>query len=148
MMAQLTDNNDFFVIPTLLTSVLAIEKINKDNPDLEFLSKEELQSETKRLYDAGVPILAGTDPPNVNINYGTDLYKEMKLLSAAGIPNLDVLKSATSNIADNFNLKNKGYLKEGFIADMILIDGNPIQDMQDIGKLINVWKKGKPVSLE
>ncbi len=148
MMAKLTADKDFFVIPTLLTSVLAIEMIKKNSPDLKFLSKEELQSEAKRLYDAGVPLLAGTDPPNANINYGTDLYREMQLLAEAGIPNLDVLKSATSNIADNFDLQHKGYLKEGFVADMILIDGNPMEDMQDIGKMANVWKKGKRVNLE
>ena len=55
--------------------------IKQRTPDAVFLSEEELKSEVKRLFDAGIIILAGTDPPNVQINYGTDLYKELKLLS-------------------------------------------------------------------
>jgi len=82
---NLAKTHDFFVIPTILTNVLANESIKKKAPENQLLSKEQILKEVKKLYDSGVPILTGTDPPNLNINYGTDLYKEMKLMAEAGL---------------------------------------------------------------
>jgi len=144
----LTKKESFFVIPTLLTSTKAIENIKKNNPESKFLTNEELKLEVKKLYDAGVPILAGTDPPNLEINYGTDLFKELVLLSEAGIPNIAVLKSATSATAKAFSLKNQGKIQQGYIANIILIDGNPLENISDISNINTVWKAGKKVNLK
>jgi len=138
----------FFVIPTLLTSIRALKQIRAVSPEGGFLSDDELKSEVKRLYDAGVPILAGTDPPNAQINYGDDLHKELKLIADSGIPNLDVLKGATSHIAKSFGLKNQGLIKKGYLANMILIHGNPLENIEDISNIEMVWKKGKKVKLD
>lgn len=134
-----------FVIPTLLTSVKATAMIKQRTPEAVFLSEDQLKSEVKRLYDAGLVILAGTDPPNVQINYGTDLYKELKLLSEAGIPNIDVLKGATSAISEAYNLEHKSYLKEGYRANMLLVNGNPLKNIEDISNIETIWKLGKEV---
>ena len=139
---KLVKNESFFVIPTILTSELALENIRKTAPAGSFMNNEEISAEVKRLHDAGVPILAGTDPPNANINYGTDLYKEMDLMSKAGIPNLDVLKGATSYPAKYFQLENTGFLKVGYKADMILLNADPIKDIQNISKINTIWKEG------
>ncbi len=142
---QLAKEKNFFVMPTLLTSIRAIKMIKTSSPDADFLSDEDLKAEVKRLYDAGITILAGTDPPNVQINFGDDLYKEMKLLAEAGISNIDVLKAATSNPILRFKLEKRGFIKENYIADMILIDGNPLENIEDIGKINTIWKSGKIV---
>ncbi len=147
-LTTLTKEKNFFVIPTLLTSIRALEMIKKNSPEGTFLSNDALKSEVKRLYDAGVPILAGTDPPNAQINYGTDLYKELELLVEAGLPELEVLKSATSNVATAFSLTNQGFIKEGYIANMVLVDGNPLQDIKTISQINSVWKAGKKVHLK
>jgi imidazolonepropionase-like amidohydrolase len=145
--AQLTEISEkgSFMIPTVLTSHLTLDNIRKFAPENKFLSNDDITVEVKRAYDAGIPILAGTDPPNANINYGVDLYKEMDLLSKAGIPNIDVLKSATSLPAKHFELDKIGYIKEGYYADLILLNGNPIKDIQDISKIATIWKEGKVV---
>ncbi len=145
---SLSEKEQFFVIPTLLTSHLVLDQLRKLDTGQTFISNEKVSMEVKRLYDAGVPILAGTDPPNANINYGTDLYKELDLLSKAGIPNLDVLKSATSNPATFFDLKKTGYIKEGYFADLILLNGDPIKDIQNISAIEKIWKEGNVVSSE
>ncbi|MCF6349130.1 MAG: amidohydrolase family protein [Flavobacteriaceae bacterium] len=145
---QLSKEKNFFVIPTLLTSIKATAGIKQGNPNAVFLSEKQMKSEVKRLYDAGVPILAGTDPPNMQINYGTDLHKELILLSEAGIPTIDILKGATSIPVKRFKLGKKGMIKEGYIADLILIDGNPLKEINDIGNINTVWKAGKKVSLK
>jgi len=144
---MLTRENSFFVIPTLLTAILARKAALKKNPDNQGLSEKEIKSEVKRLYLAGVKILAGTDPPNLGINNGTDLYKELKLLTESGIPTIEVLKSATSYIADAFGLEKKGEILPGYRADMILIDGNPLDTIEDISNVKIVWKNGIQVKL-
>ncbi|WP_108803663.1 amidohydrolase family protein [Aquimarina sp. Aq107] len=142
---QLVKEKDFFVIPTLLVSIEVQKK--RKNKTAEETAKMEvfLKKEVKRLHDAGVPILAGTDPPNVDINYGTDLYKELILMSEAGIPNEEVLKGATSLPADKFKLGKIGYIKEGYIADLLLLDKNPIEDITHINTMVSMWKAGKKV---
>ncbi len=111
---KLKTTENFFVIPTILTAHLALDGIRKKSPENEFLSNEDILREVRKLYDAGIPLLTGTDPPNAGINYGTDLYREMDLLSKAGILNLEILKVATSNPSIYSNINETGYIKEGY----------------------------------
>lgn len=141
-LAELKDK-DFFVIPTLLVNIKLGKMKKKANLEAIGLSEEQLKSEVKRLYDAGIPILAGTDPPNLQINYGTDLYKEMQLLVEAGIPAVEVLKGATSLPIKEFALGKKGMIKPGFQADLLLINGNPIENMDALNEIEIIWKSGK-----
>ncbi|WP_378184027.1 amidohydrolase family protein [Aquimarina sp. SS2-1] len=142
---QLVKDKDFFVIPTLLTNIL-VQKVYFKKSDEETDKVEKfLKTEVKRLYDAKVPILMGTDPPNANINHGTDLYKELILVSEAGVPNTEVLRGATSYPADRFGLGKIGYIKEGYIADILLLGKNPINDIQNIKTIETIWKAGKKI---
>lgn len=141
---SLSEATSFFVIPTLLTTIKIFETMGDKKND--FLSKAQLLSEVKKLYDAGIPILAGTDPPNAGINYGTDLYAEMQLLVEAGIPIIDAIKGATSLTADAFGMESSGYLRKGYKADMILIEGNPFEDIEAISQVETVWKLGQVVN--
>ncbi|MFP2996685.1 amidohydrolase family protein [Spongiivirga sp. MCCC 1A20706] len=136
---------DFFVIPTILVGYKAVTAMAKRSEEEALKKLEWLKKETKRLYDAGIPILAGTDPPNAGINMGTDLYKEIIFFVEAGIPAVDALRSATSLPADQFRMKELGYIKEGFVADMILLDGDPTEDIHNIKKINTVWKAGQRV---
>ncbi len=139
---DLITNRSFFVIPTVLTNVL-IQQVrgNKAEEEIQAITNQ-LQSEVKRLYDAGVPILAGTDPPNANINMGTDLYKELAYFRDAGISAIAVLKSATSLPADKFPIGKVGYIKSGYIADMLLLKKSPIDDITHLNTIEVVWKEG------
>jgi imidazolonepropionase-like amidohydrolase len=137
---ELKQNHDFFVIPTLLTTFKAFNAMGEGSQG--FMNKSEILSEVKKLHDLNVPILAGTDPPNLNINYGTDLYEELFLLKEAGLSNIEILKAGTSNIAEAFNLENTGRIKNGFTADMLLIEGDPTENIEDIKNIEMIWKAG------
>ncbi|WP_282044017.1 amidohydrolase family protein [Winogradskyella flava] len=139
----LSEDKSFFVIPTLLTTTKVFESMGERAN--EFLKKEQLLAEVKKMHDAGIPILAGTDPPNVGINYGTDLYKELQLLSESGLSNIEVLKAGTSNITTAFGLHKTGFVKKGYIADMILVDGDVTEDISSLNNSKVIWKKGKQV---
>ncbi|GAA4274893.1 amidohydrolase family protein [Aquimarina gracilis] len=145
---QLSKDKNFFVIPTLLTTILVQKNLLKKTEKEVADKKAFLLAEVQRLHKAGIPILAGTDPPNANINYGSDLYKELVLLSEAKIPNIDILKGATSYPADHFELGKLGYIKEGYIADMLLLEKSPIEDIKNIETISSVWKAGKKVELK
>ncbi|WP_298324546.1 amidohydrolase family protein [uncultured Dokdonia sp.] len=145
---QLNKDANFFVIPTILTTVLIqplyYNKTAEETAEIE----ARLLKEVKRLYDAGIPILAGTDPPNANINIGSDLYKELAFFAKAGLPIEAVLASATSLPADKFSLENVGYIKEGFKADMLLLDKSPVEDVMHMNSIAKIWKEGVPVIQE
>ncbi|WP_299368720.1 amidohydrolase family protein [Winogradskyella sp.] len=142
---QLSEEKDFFVIPTVLTILKAIESLGEDAET--YLTKKQLLAEIKKLHDIGIPILAGTDPPNLGINYGTDLYEELKLLGESGLSNIEVLKAGTSNITKAFGLENTGYIKTGFIADLILVDGDVTENINTLNNSKIIWKNGKKVKL-
>lgn len=139
---DLVKHQDFFVIPTILTNVL-VQPLFYGKTEAETAVVEaKLLKEVKRLYDAGIPILAGTDPPNANINMGTDLYKELIFFSKAGIPAVDVLKSATSLPAIKFDIGNTGFIKVGYQADMLLLSKSPLDAMEHISSIETIWKSG------
>ena len=145
---QLNEDANFFVIPTILTTVLIQPLYYNKTPEETAEIEARLLKEVKRLYDAGIPILAGTDPPNANINIGSDLYKELAFFAKAGLPIEAVLASATSLPADKFSLENVGYIKEGFKADMLLLDKSPVEDVKHMNSIAKIWKEGVLITQE
>lgn len=138
---KLLKESKIFIIPTVLVWKKADES-NWRKVDIDLMKKELLS-----IYEAGIPILAGTDPPNHKINYGSDLFKELELFVEIGISEIDALRSATSNISRAFNLKDKGFVKEGLPADLVLIKGDPTTNIKDIYNIVRVWKNGSVIAL-
>lgn len=135
-----------FMVPTLylLKTGLSFSPVKHTTSQIRgtHLTFEEVSNDLFKLYSHGLPILAGTDSPNFGFNHGTDLYQELILLNEAGINNIEVLKTATSNPAIAFELENAGFLKISGQANFILINGNPLDDITDISNIIGIWKKG------
>ncbi|HLK27264.1 MAG TPA: amidohydrolase family protein [Puia sp.] len=90
----------------------------------------------KELYDNKITVVSGTD--------GGIVQHELEMYSDLGIPNADVLKMATIAPA-KLTGKDKllGSIEEGKIANMILIDGNPLKNMMDIRNVFLTIKEGK-----
>ena len=101
----------------------------------------------KALYDAGITIIPGTD----NLA-GYMLHHELELYVRAGIPADEVLRMATLTPALVMGVnKDRGVIAPGKLADMVLIDGDPTQDIRDIQKIDTVMKGGKvydPAAIE
>ena len=138
---KLLKESKIFIIPT----VLVWKKANESN--WRKVNINLMKQELLRVYKAGIPILAGTDPPNHDINYGSDLFKELELFVESGISEIDALRSATSNISRAFNLKGKGFIKEGLPADLVLIEGDPTTNIKDVYSIVRVWKNGNEIAL-
>jgi imidazolonepropionase-like amidohydrolase len=95
---------------------------------------------TKALHEAGIPLITGTDL----VVPGHSEFREIQLFVRAGISPLDAIKAATIVPARVFNLeKDLGTIESGKIADLILIDGNPLENISEIRKVKFVVKGGE-----
>lgn len=96
----------------------------------------------RRLHAAGVPILAGSDAPNPGTAHGVSLHRELELLVAAGLPPVEALRAATSRPADAFRLADRGRVRPGLRADLVLVEGDPTADILATRAIVGVWKGG------
>jgi imidazolonepropionase-like amidohydrolase len=93
---------------------------------------------TKRMYDAGIPILAGTDA-----TAGIMLHRELELEVRAGIPAAKALQIATLNAARLLKQeRDLGSIAAGKRADFVLVEGNPAEHISDIRRCRLVMKNG------
>ncbi len=99
----------------------------------------------RRLKAASVPILAGTDAPNPGTAHGASIHRELELLVQAGLTPLEALRAATSVPASVFGLSDRGRIAPGLRADLVLLDGNPTEDITATRRIVSVWKRGLPV---
>lgn len=101
------------------------------------------------LRSLGVPILVATDANPGGfvpaVVHGTDLHWEMRLLAEAGLPPLEVLQGATSEVAEAFGFTNAGTIAPGQPATMVLVQGRPDQNITDSTNIVQIWVNGKPV---
>jgi len=92
----------------------------------------------KKLYDAGVPLVAGTDDLP-----GFTLHRELELYVQAGIPAAEVLRLATLGAARLTGRDHQlGAIKPGLLADLVLVDGNPVENISDIRKVELTLRNG------
>jgi imidazolonepropionase-like amidohydrolase len=94
------------------------------------------------LHEAGVPILAGTDAPNPGTSHGAALHRELELLVQAGLTPIEALRAATSVPADEFSLEERGRIRPGLRADLLLVRGDPTRDITATREIEAVWKGG------
>jgi imidazolonepropionase-like amidohydrolase len=99
----------------------------------------------RELVKEGVPILTGTDSPAPGATYGASVHGEMELLVADGMSPLQALAAATSVPAEKFGLRDRGQIKEGLRADLLLVDGDPTMNILDTRNIVAVWKRGVAV---
>jgi len=93
----------------------------------------------KMALDSGVQIVFGGD---VGVFPHGENYREMELMVAYGMKPIDVLRSATANNAKMFHLNQLGNLKKGFLADIIAVKGNPVEDISVMKNVSFVMKDG------
>ncbi len=75
---------------------------------------------------------------------GYSLHKELQLLVEAGLTPLEALKSATVMPAEFFNLENKmGTIEEGKIADLVILNSNPLLNIENTTDIHRVISKGQ-----
>ena len=93
---------------------------------------------------AGVGILAGTDYPLRNSPPGFGLHGELEYLVRAGLSPMEVLRAATIEPARYFGMTDSlGTVAAGKVADLVLLDANPLADIRNTRKIAAVVANGR-----
>ncbi len=93
--------------------------------------------------DAGVGLLAGSDAGELGLIYGFSLHEELVSLQNAGLTPLEVLQTATINPAKYQNLTDSlGTVEQGKLADMVLLNANPLTDIKHTQNIEAVFTNG------
>ncbi|MHC5036286.1 MAG: amidohydrolase family protein [Planctomycetota bacterium] len=110
---------------------------------------ERAMKNAKKLFDAGVRIVAGTDAPYPGVFPGEGIHRELALLVEAGLTPLQALSTATRNPgAWMAGEGGWGVLAPGMRADMILIAGRPDRDIAHTRNVVMVIREGKILERE
>ena len=100
----------------------------------------------QRVNKAGVQIVLGSDIYNQvpGMTRGEDALEAMFGLSEAGLHPTEALRAATSAAAEAIGRGDSmGQIKAGFLANLVAVDGNPLEDLQTIRHIKMVMKQGK-----
>lgn len=86
----------------------------------------------------GVGILLGSDAPQIFNVPGFSVHHELKYMVDAGLTPFEALQTGTINVADYLGKDNAGVIKIGAVSDLILINGNPLEDITNTRKIEGV----------
>jgi len=96
------------------------------------------------MVNSGVDFLAGTDTPNPYAFPGFGIHDELALMVKAGFTPMQALRAATINPARYFGWeKTMGSVTQGKVADLVLLDANPLQDIRNSTKISGVFVRGR-----
>lgn len=96
------------------------------------------------LYEAGVNIVTGTDAGNIGTMHASSYYEELRAMKEAGLTNWQILKAATINGNKMAGMKkHTGVLQTGKPSNMVILNQNPVENLDAISEVFQVWKDGR-----
>ncbi len=120
-----------------------LERLRRFDPQEDRVSQTALQN-LKKVHEAGIPIAVGTDAGNPGTLHGPSIYEEMEAMQRADIPPEDLIVMATQNGAQAMQRSHDiGTLEEGKIANLIVLEQDPSQDIANMRSITHTMIKGK-----
>jgi imidazolonepropionase-like amidohydrolase len=120
-----------------------VKKIRAEGRDDTTLLPTMLRN-LKTVYDAGVPVVMGTDAGNIGTLHGPSVFREMTLMQKAGLTPIEVLRAATTVGARAAHReKEVGVIAVGRAADLVLLDADPTLDIANASHINRVVRAGK-----
>lgn len=99
---------------------------------------------TRMMHEAGVRVLAGSDAGEVGVYWGIGLHQELELMVSAGLTEAEVLKAATLSAAEFMGAADTlGSVQAGKSADLVLLSGNPLDDISNTQRIEAVIAQGR-----
>jgi imidazolonepropionase-like amidohydrolase len=133
-------------VSTLLASRRQVEHLTEIPNYMSEKISSHIDTETesvKKLIRAGVTVAGGTDA-GTPFNPHGDLVEQLLILSECGLGNIGTLKAGTYNSALALGIHNEaGSLQPGKRADILVVKGNPVDNLQALKDVLSVWKSGK-----
>lgn len=123
------------------------ERVAESDPDLLRRLAELRRRILAALHEGKVRILLGTDSPQIFSVPGFSIHREMQLYVDVGMTPYEVLSSGTRVVGDYFG-ENFGTIAVGEGADLILVDGNPLEDIENVSRISGVMARGRYISRE
>jgi imidazolonepropionase-like amidohydrolase len=139
---------DHRVAPFLTPSSLTVLKMTFPEGIGTGLRPDVMQQYTRLLMEAGVPVLAGSDPYNPGAAVGGTFHYELEFLVRTGLTPVQALTGATSLPARMFKLADRGRIAPGLRADLVLVRGDPTTDIRQTRDIVAVWKQGRQLDRE
>ena len=138
------------LVPTITMMENIAAEIHRVKPDAP-VSRDISVRNLHKFVKAGVRIIAGTDATEgdpytpAEVEYGISMLRELQNQHEAGMSNLECLASATSIPADFWGQSNIGVIEAGRRADILLVEGNPLENLEDIYNVKAVWLQGRRI---
>jgi imidazolonepropionase-like amidohydrolase len=100
----------------------------------------------RKVWDAGITVVMGSDAGNIGTLHGPAVFREMQMMVEAGLTPLEVLRSATTNGAVAMGLAGQiGAIAPGMLADLVVLDADPLEDVSNASRIRLVLKGGSIV---
>lgn len=131
-----------------LSDTLLINNYKRRINTKEFLADTAKENATcmqnlKKLSDAGVVIATGTDAGNIGTLHASSYLGELKMMQQSGMSNWQIIQASTVNGAKVLSKENEfGTITIGKKANLILLDNNPIENLDNITKINRVINRG------
>lgn len=134
----------FFYVKDMLEKGGCTEGTLKENSRYVFDAVEAYRSSFRNLYHSGVCVAAGTDTDCLNAPEASPVAKECACMTECGITPLEAITCASWNGAKTLGMGEElGLLKAGYLADILVTEGNPAEDITALEKVEAVYQGGK-----
>ncbi len=101
----------------------------------------------KLAQQSGVLVVAGTDAGNIGTQHASSFHDELLAMQQAGLSNKEILQSATINAAIGFGKDSLyGTVEKGKMADLLLLDKDPLQDINIPANLNTIFRHGVAIN--
>lgn len=107
-----------------------------------------IQGNLKKVAESGIAIGVGPDTGVMGAFPGISVHREMELMVQAGIPPAQVLQGASKTAAEYLGEESLGTIQQGKIADLVIVNGNPLEDIKHTRNIELVMKAGRVIDRE
>jgi imidazolonepropionase-like amidohydrolase/ABC-type multidrug transport system permease subunit len=129
--------------PSLLKGTRAALKPRPETPEVNL---EAAKAALKKSYESGARLVAGTGSGAPLLIHGPALHRELKLWVEAGVPARAALEAATANAATLLGAADRiGFIRKGYEATILLVDGNPVEDIGATERISALVFKGERI---
>ena len=140
--------------PFMLGTLTDLQHIDKSVAGFEYKSlrnrhvipsKEDtvMRTNLRLAQQAGVNVVAGTDAGNIGTLHASSFFTELQAMQQSGLSNWEIIRSATINAAKGFGKdKDYGSIEKGKIADLLLLEKDPTQDLNVLADIQTIIHRG------
>ncbi len=157
-----TDYDLTYADPFMLGTLLDLQHIEKSKLPFNYKqirsrlpipNKDDstMWTNLKLVQQKGGLVVAGTDAGNIGTQHASSFFDELRVMQKSGLSNWEIIRSATINSARGFGKqKDYGSIEKGKLANLLLLDIDPTQDLFALSKIDQVSQRGiwmKPAEL-